>query len=72
MLDTRNNPHKMYPTNNACVLAEKEPKTAAMTNGSGGVPTPMVNNSAIGTEGQLTVYNHWGGGGVLTMPIPQA
>ena len=72
VVDTSDNPRKMYLINNICVLAEKEPKTAAMTNGSGGVPTPMVNNSAIGTEGQLTVYNHWGGEGVLTLHIPQA
>ena len=40
-------------------------KTAEMTNvvsGRGGGPIPLVSGSAMGTEGQLTVYNYQGGG----------
>ena len=74
VVDISDNPCTWYLINNACVLAGRERKTAAMTNsvsGRGGFPIPMVSISAMGTKGQLTVYNHqWGG--VLPMPIPQA
>ena len=68
MVDAINNPHRRYLINDARVLTGREPKTAEMTNsvsgvsGRGGGPIPLVNDCATGTEGQLTVYNHWGGG----------
>ena len=75
VVDTRDNTCTWYLINDACVLAGNELKTAAMTNGvsgRGGGPILLVRGNAMGTEGQLTVYNHQGGGGeVLTMPIPQ-
>ena len=64
-VDTGDNPRTPYLINDACVLAGREPKTAAMTNGvsgRGGGPIPLVSGSAMGTEEQLTVYNHRGGG----------
>ena len=69
MVDTSNNPCTWYLINDACVLEWRELKTAAMTdgcNGRGGGPLPLVSRSAMGTEGQLTVYNHLGGGGGAT------
>ena len=45
-----------------------------MTNdvsGRVGDPIPLVSGSAVGTEGQLRVYNHQVGKGLLPMPIPQ-
>ena len=75
VVDTKDNPCAWYLINDACVLTGRELKTAAMTNsvsGRAGVPIPLVSGSAMGTEGQLTVYNHQrGGGGGLPMPIPQ-
>ena len=64
----------MYPINNACVLAEKEPKTAEMTNSvssRGRGPILLVRGSAMVTERKFTVYSHWGRGGGVPMPIPQ-
>ena len=64
-VDTGDNPRTPYLINDACVLAGREPKMAAMTNGvsgRGGGPIPLVSGSAMGTEEQLTVYNHRGGG----------
>ena len=45
VVDASDNPMTRYLINDACVLAGK----------------PLVSGSAIGTEGQLTVYNHDGG-----------
>ena len=45
VVDASDNPKTRYLINDACVLADK----------------PLVSGSAIGTEGQLTVYN-WQGG----------
>jgi len=45
VVDASDNPMTRYIVNDACVLAGK----------------PLVSGSAIGTEGQLTVYNHDGG-----------
>lgn len=45
VVDASDNPQTRYLVNDACVLA--------------GVP--LVSGSAIGTEGQLTVYNYQGG-----------
>ena len=42
VLDASDNPRTRYLLNDACVLAGK----------------PLVSGSAMGTEGQLTVYNH--------------
>ena len=69
VVDTRDNPCTWYLINYACVLAGRELKTATMTNGvsgRGGGPIPLVSGSAMGIEGQLTVYNHQGGGGGAT------
>ena len=66
MAETRNNPRKRYLINFACILTERDPKTAATNNGvssRGGVPIPLVSGSAMVTEGQLKVYNYWGGEG---------
>ena len=64
VVDTSHNPRTRYPINDASVLAGRELKTAAMTNGisgSGGSPIPLMSGSTMGIEGQLTVYNHGGG-----------
>jgi adenylyltransferase/sulfurtransferase len=45
IVDASDNPRTRYLINDACVLANK----------------PLVSGSAIGTEGQLTVYNHLDG-----------
>jgi adenylyltransferase and sulfurtransferase len=45
VVDCSDNPHTRYLVNDACVLANK----------------PLVSASAVGFEGQLTVYNHQGG-----------
>lgn len=45
IVDASDNPQTRYLINDACVLAKK----------------PLVSGSAMGTEGQLTVYNHDGG-----------
>lgn len=42
IVDASDNPQTRYMINDACVLAKK----------------PLVSGSAMGTEGQLTVYNH--------------
>jgi adenylyltransferase/sulfurtransferase len=42
IVDASDNPRTRYLINDACVLAKK----------------PLVSGSAMGTEGQLTVYNH--------------
>jgi adenylyltransferase and sulfurtransferase len=42
VLDASDNPQTRYLINDACVLAKK----------------PLISGSALGTEGQLTVYNH--------------
>jgi adenylyltransferase and sulfurtransferase len=42
VVDASDNPQTRYLINDACVLAKK----------------PLVSGSAMGTEGQLTVYNH--------------
>ena len=66
VVDASDNPRTRYLINNACVLAGSEPKTTAMNNSvsdrGGGTILPM-SGSAIGTKGQLAVYNHQGGGG---------
>ena len=64
VVDTSDNPRTRYLINEACVLAEREPKTAAMNNGISnrrGGPIPLVSGSAMGTEVKLMVYNHQGG-----------
>ena len=75
VVDTSDNPCTQYLINDSCVLAGRELETAAITNGvsgRGGGPILLVSGSAMVTEGELTVYNHQGGGGgVLPMPIPQ-
>ena len=61
VVDASDNPRTRYLINDACVLAGRELKTTVMTNGvsgRGGGPIPLVRGSAMGTEGQLTVYNH--------------
>ena len=61
VVDAINNPRTWNLINYACVMAGREPKTLAMTNsvsGRGGGPILLVSGSAMGTEGQLTVYNH--------------
>lgn len=45
IVDASDNPRTRYLINDACVLAKK----------------PLVSGSAMGTEGQLTVYNHKNG-----------
>jgi adenylyltransferase/sulfurtransferase len=45
VVDASDNPQTRYLINDACVLSGK----------------PLVSGSAMGTEGQLTVYNHKGG-----------
>ena len=65
MVDARDNPRTQYLINGACVLAGREPKSVAMTNGvsgRGGGPIPLVSGSAMGTEAKLMEYNHWGKG----------
>ena len=56
VVDTSDNPCTWYLIKDACVLAGRELKTAAMTNGisgRGGGPIPLVSGSAMGTKGQL-------------------
>ena len=63
VVDASDDPCTRYLINNACVLAERKPKTAAMTNGvrgKGGVPIPPVRCRAMVTEGETTVYNRQG------------
>jgi len=45
VVDASDNPQTRYLINDACVLSD----------------TPLVSGSAVGTEGQLTVYNYRGG-----------
>ena len=45
VVDASDNPRTRYLVNDACVLSG----------------TPLVSGSAVGTEGQLTVYNYLGG-----------
>ena len=64
VVDASDNPRMRYLINDACVLAGRELKMAAITNGvsgRGGDPIPLVSGSAMGTDRQLKVYNHWGG-----------
>ena len=66
VVDTSNNPHTRYLFDNACVLAERDSKTAEMTKGvSGrrGGTIPLVSGSDMDTERILTVYNQQCGGG---------
>ena len=76
VMDARNNPRTRYLINNARILAGRKSKMAAMNNGisgRGGGKIPLVSGRTMGTEGQLTVYNHWGGRGGATSvytPIP--
>ena len=65
MVDTSNNPRMRYLINDACVLAEREPKMTTMTNsvsGGEGVTIPLVSGSVICTREQLKVYSHQVGG----------
>ena len=70
VVDTNYNPRMRYLINNVCVLAERDPKMAEMTNiviGRGGGPILLASGSAMDTERQLMVYNYrWGGGGAPT------
>jgi adenylyltransferase/sulfurtransferase len=43
VVDASDNPRTRYFLNDACILAGK----------------PLISGSAMGTEGQLTVYNYW-------------
>ena len=73
-VDTIDTPHTWYLINDTCVMAERETKTVAMTNGVSGRGSgtfPLVSGRSMGTEGQLMVCNH-PGGWVLRIPIPQA
>jgi adenylyltransferase and sulfurtransferase len=45
VVDASDNPRTRYLINDACVLAGR----------------PLVSGAALGTEGQVTVYNHQGG-----------
>ena len=61
VVETNDNPRTRYLINNTCVLAERDPKMAAMTNrvsSRGGGPILLVSGSAMVTEGELTVYNY--------------
>ena len=49
IVDATDNAPSRYLINDACVLAGK----------------PLVSGAAIGTDGQLTVYNHGSDGGPL-------
>ena len=54
----RNNPHTQYLINGACVLVNRDPKIAAMTNGVSGRgegPILLVSGSAISTQRRLLV-----------------
>ena len=58
VVDTIDNPRTGYLINNACDLAERYLKTAAMTNGvggRGGGPMPLVSGSGMVTEGGIMV-----------------
>ena len=75
VVDTNDNPRTRYLINNACVLAERDPNMAAMTNSandSGGGPILLVSGSAMDTERQLMVYNHQGGWGVTYAYTPRS
>ena len=68
VVDNGDNPCTWYLINDTCVLAGRELKTAAMTNGVSGRgggkgPIQLVSGSAICTKGQFKVYNHQGRGG---------
>ena len=61
VVDNIDNPCTWYLINNTCVLAGRVLRTTAMTYGVSsrvGGPISLVSGSAMGTEGQLTVYNH--------------
>lgn len=55
VVDASDNPRTRYLINDACVLSRK----------------PLVSGSAVGTEGQLTVYN-WKGGACYRCLYPKA
>ena len=74
VVDASDNPRTRYLINNACVLAGSEPKTTSMSNSvsdRGGGTILLMSGSAIGTKGQLTVYNHQGGGGATNEYTPR-
>lgn len=66
VVDASDNPSTRYLLNDACYFFAKE-------NYNGEKPLPLVSGSAVGTEGQCTVY-HWnknGGGGCYRCMYPQ-
>ena len=68
----RNNPHTQYLINGACVIVNRDPKIAAMTNvvsGRGGGPILLVSGRSMITEGQINIQNHRVVG---LYPTPQA
>ena len=74
VVDTSDNPCTQYLINDSCVLAGRELETAAITNGvsgRGGGPILLVRGRAMGTEGQITVYNHRGGRGCYQCLYPK-
>ena len=74
-VDNINNIRTRYLINDASILVEKEPRTAAMTDGvsgRGGGPIPLVSGCAIGTKGKLTVYNQQEGGGATNAYTPMS
>ena len=73
VVDTTDNPCTRYLINNACVLAERDLNITATTNGvssRGGGPILLVSGSAMGTEGEIAVYNHRGEGGATNAYTP--
>ena len=61
VVDISNNPRTRYLVNDACVMAEREKKTAETTKGvsvRGGGPIQLVSGRAMGNEWKLTVYNN--------------
>ena len=69
VVDIIDNPRTQYLINGACILVEREPNTAVMTNSISdreGGTIPLVSGSTMGTKGGLTVYNQSEGGGGAT------
>ena len=64
VVDTSNNPCMPYMINEAYIMAERLPKTAAMTNSVSCRqvgPISLVSGRTMVTEGKPTVYNRWVG-----------
>ena len=57
-MDNSDNPRKRHLINAVCILADRDTKTAAMTNGTSSRrrgPIHIVSDSAICTAGKITV-----------------